>query len=326
MRGRSPRCRWRRRSVTNVARRCIATTDRAIGRGGTPDVTILGAGIGGLTAALACARTGRRIEIIEQAPALTEVGAGLQIAPNGVRVLDALGIRVPHVESRAVHLIDGPTGRSLIRMPLGSGFRLVHRADLIAALAEGLDGIDLRLDRQVTGIAAGGRLLTLADGSTRPVRRLIGADGARGAARAFVAPDHPRRFTGQVAWRATVPVDGWPAEAQVHVGPGRHLVLYPLRDGGRLNVVAVEERSDWTAEGWSHRDDPSHLQAAFDGYAQPIRALLARVEEAHLWGLMDHGSVPRWTREACTLIGDAAHPTLPFLAQGANLALEDAWT
>ncbi len=211
-------------------------------------------------------------------------------------------------------------------MPLGSGFRLVHRADLIAALAEGLDGIDLRLDRQVTGIAADGRLLTLADGSTRPVRRLIGADGARGAARAFVAPDHPRRFTGQVAWRATVPVDGWPAEAQVHVGPGRHLVLYPLRDGRRLNVVAVEERSDWTAEGWSHRDDPSHLQAAFDGYAQPIRALLARVEEAHLWGLMDHGSVPRWTREACTLIGDAAHPTLPFLAQGANLALEDAWT
>ncbi|GIT90595.1 monooxygenase [Jannaschia pagri] len=288
------------------------------------DVTILGAGIAGLAAAVACTRASRSVEVIEQAPALTEVGAGLQIAPNGMRVLRALGIEVPGIDSQAVHLIDGPSGRSLVRMPLGPGFRLVHRADLIEALARKLDGVTLTLRAQVTQIE-GDADLVFDDGTRRSARRLIGADGVRGASRGFVAPDHPQRFTGQVAWRALVPVDGWPPEAQVHVGPGRHMVLYPLRDGRLLNIVAVEERSAWTAAGWSQTDDPSNLRRAFDGYAAPIRELLSRVETVNLWGLMDHGALPRWTRGACTLIGDAAHPTLPFLAQGANLALEDAW-
>ncbi|MEM7490933.1 MAG: FAD-dependent oxidoreductase [Pseudomonadota bacterium] len=292
-----------------------------------PDITVLGAGIAGLACALACARRGRSVELVEQAPALTEVGAGLQIAPNGGRVLDALGVDLPAIASEAVHVIDGRTGRRLIRMPLGPGFRLVHRADLIAALAAAVRaaGIPVHLNRRVASIEAGA--LVLADGTRHPVRRVIGADGARGAARAHVAPDHRPAFTGQVAWRAIVPVrDGWPPEAQILTGPGRHLVCYPLRDGRALNVVAVEERAEWAAEGWNHRDDPANLRAAFASYAAPVRALLERVEEVHLWGLMDHGLTPRWRRGDVTLIGDAAHPTLPFLAQGANLALEDAWT
>ncbi|TFL19808.1 FAD-dependent monooxygenase [Jannaschia formosa] len=290
------------------------------------EVTVLGAGIAGLAAALALRDRGVSVEIVEQAERLTEVGAGLQIAPNGTRVLRALGIDPPGPESRAVHLIDGPTGRSLIRMPLGPGFHLVHRADLIEALAARLGDIPLHLGRPVAGVSDGGRRLDFSNGQTRAVRRLIGADGARGASRHFVAPDHAARWTGQVAWRALVPVAGWPAEAQVHVGPGRHLVLYPLRDGRLLNVVAVEERAEWVAEGWSQEDDPQALRDAFANYAGPVREVLSRVERVHLWGLMDHGAVPAWRRGACTLIGDAAHPTLPFLAQGANLALEDAWT
>ncbi|PWJ13302.1 FAD-dependent monooxygenase [Jannaschia seohaensis] len=292
----------------------------------TADITVLGAGVAGLAAALALRDRGVSVEIIEQAPALTEVGAGLQIAPNGARVLRALGVQPPGPESAAVHLIDGPTGRSLIRMPLGPGFHLVHRADLIDALAARLGAIPSHLGRQVSGIEAEGKRLRFADGSAREVRRLIGADGVRGAARGFVAPGHAPKWTGQVAWRATVPVTGWPMEAQVHVGPGRHLVLYPLRDGALLNIVAVEERSDWVAEGWSQPDDPAALRTAFAGYAAPVRDVLERVEQVNLWGLMDHGATPAWRRGACTLIGDAAHPTLPFLAQGANLALEDAWT
>jgi salicylate hydroxylase len=294
--------------------------------GDVPDVTILGAGIAGLACALACAKAGRRVELIEQAPALTEVGAGLQIAPNGGRVLDALEVRPGAVASTAVQMVDGATGRRLIRMPLGPGFRLVHRADLIDALASklGASGIALRLGARVTEIADG--TVILADGTSHPFRRLIGADGARGATRAHIAPGHRPVFTGQVAWRALVPVTEWPPEAQVLVGPGRHLVVYPLRDARLLNVVAIEERSEWAAEGWNRPDDPANLRAAFAGYADPVRRLLDRIEACHLWGLMDHGLTPRWSRGAVTLIGDAAHPTLPFLAQGANLALEDAWT
>ncbi|WP_371157036.1 FAD-dependent monooxygenase [Jannaschia sp. 2305UL9-9] len=291
-----------------------------------PDVTILGGGIAGLATAIACAGQGRSVEVIEQASALTEVGAGLQIAPNGLRVLQALGVSVPGIDSKAVQVIDGPTGRHLIRMPLGSGFRLVHRADLIASLADRSGDVGLRLGTRVASVSDDARMLALNDGTRIPVNMLIGADGARGASRGFVAPDHKARFTGQVAWRAIVPVRDWPAEAQIHVGPGRHMVLYPLRDATMLNIVAVEERTQWVADGWSHRDDPQALRDAFAGYAAPVRALLDRVETVHIWGLMDHGMTPEWTRGACTLIGDAAHPTLPFLAQGANLALEDAWS
>ncbi|WP_092647497.1 FAD-dependent monooxygenase [Jannaschia faecimaris] len=294
----------------------------------THDVTVLGAGIGGLACAIACRLRGLSVELIEQAPALTEVGAGIQIAPNGGRVLDALGVRPRFLNSSAVHLIDGPTGRSVIGMPVGSGFRMVHRADLIAALAARATALDIpvHLNNKIMSVAGEGGTLITKGGETRLVTRLIGADGAHGVTRAFVAPDHKPTFTGQVAWRAVVPVDNWPREAQVHMGPGRHLVCYPLRDGRSLNIVAVEERSEWTVASWSQTDDPENLRQAFAGYAAPVRDLLARVEEVHLWGLMDHGVTPNWTRGRCTLIGDAAHPTLPFLAQGANLALEGAWT
>ncbi len=263
--------------------------------------------------------------MLERAPALAEVGAGIQIAPNGARILDALDITVDHVVSEAIHLIDGPTGRSLIRMRPPGDFRMCHRADLIAALRDAAigAGADLRLDATVERITPDSIVL----GSERvPRERLIGSDGARGAARAFVAPKYEGRFTGQVAWRAMVPAPpDWPREAQIHVGPGRHLVVYPLRGGTVLNLVGVEERTEWAAEDWSQEDDPANLRTAFAGYSDGIRSLLAAVDSVHLWGLMDHGVTEAWTRDGVTLIGDAAHPTLPFLAQGANLALEDAF-
>ena len=306
-----------------------ATTDAKTG-GTRPDrvpLTILGAGIAGLAAAAAFARRGHHVTVIEQAAALTDVGAGVQIAPNGARVLDALGVDVPHVPGEAVLLIDGPRGTPLIRMPLRDPFRLVHRADLVDALARAARaaGATVILDAPVTDVADGS--LRLASGSALGFDALVGADGARGRTRAFVAPDHAPRFTGQVAWRALVPWDGmWVPESQVHVGPGRHLVVYPLREGRFLNVVAVEEREAWTAASWSQEDDPDALRAAFAGFSDLARGLLDRVDRVHLWGLVDHGATSRWRRGGVTLIGDAAHPTLPFLAQGANLALEDAWT
>ncbi len=138
----------------------------------------------------------------------------------------------------------------------------------------------------------------------------------------------PRKpfFTGQVAWRALVPAEGGErVEATVWMGPGRHMVTYPLRHGEIINIVAVEERQEWVEEGWNHRDDPYNLRHAFDRFADAPQTLLDRAEEVHLWGLFRHPVADQWHRGRAVILGDAAHPTLPFMAQGAVMALEDAW-
>jgi salicylate hydroxylase len=135
-------------------------------------------------------------------------------------------------------------------------------------------------------------------------------------------------FTGQVAWRAVLPeaeAEDTAALAEVHMGPGRHLVSYPLRGGRQRNIVAVEERSRWAEESWTLRDDPMDLRLAFETFSPRVRGWLDRVEEVHLWGLFRHPVARYWHGGRAVILGDAAHPTLPFLAQGANMALEDAW-
>lgn len=292
-------------------------------------ITVLGAGIGGLAVATALAQRGARVQVLEQAEAISEVGAGIQISPNGTRVLEALGVGAVGDASGAVTLLDGNTGRTVLRMTLPPGFQLVHRADLIAALetAARAAGVDIRLGVRVTGVDADGEqaVVQLADGTAEHHDLLIGADGLHARTRTAVLGDLAPFFTGQVAWRAVVPGVGGPAQARVFMGPGRHLVTYPLRGGTATNIVAVEERADWAEEGWTHRDDPANLRAAFKSFAPEVCELLQRVESAHVWGLFRHRVAPRWSRGAVVLLGDAAHPTLPFLAQGAVMALEDAW-
>ncbi len=155
---------------------------------------------------------------------------------------------------------------------------------------------------------------------------VIAADGVRSIARGALNEAAPAQFTGQVAWRAVVAnTCDHPPEARVHMGPGRHLVSYPLRGGMLVNLVAVEERTAWAAEGWEHKDDAAHLRAAFEGFGGDVPQLLAQVASPGLWGLFRHPVAMRWHGDGLVLMGDAAHPTLPFLAQGANMALEDAW-
>jgi salicylate hydroxylase len=237
----------------------------------------------------------------------------------------------------AVALRDGLTGRLVTRLEVGrlrpgQGYHFLHRADLIAILREGAvaAGVDLRLSCRVAAVELGGRpSLTLADGTVHPAELLVGADGLhsllRGALNGEVAPF----FTGQVAWRALIPGDAGPPEAEVHMGTGRHLVSYPLREGGLRNIVAVEERRGWAEESWSLRDDPRDLRAAFGGFSGRVRGWLDQVEEVWLWGLFRHPVAKVWQKAlpdgAVAIVGDAAHPTLPFLAQGASMALEDAW-
>ncbi len=303
-------------------------------------VTVVGAGIGGLAAALALARRGAAVTVLEQAPAIAEVGAGIQIAPNGATVLRALGLGDAldraGLRARAVVLADGRDGAPVVRLPLaGKGdWRFLHRADLIALLLDAARtaGVTLRTAARVAAadLSSGGAVLRLADGGSLRADLAIGADGLHSVVRATLNGPARARFTGHVAWRATIPEPpGAEPVAEVHMGPGRHLVTYPLRGGRLRNLVAVEERRGWVEESWSLRDDPPALRLAFADFGPRVRGWLAQVDALWLWGLFRHPVAPVWGRAACggalAILGDAAHPTLPFLAQGANMALEDAW-
>lgn len=298
---------------------------------------VIGAGIGGLAVARALALRGARVTVLEQAEAIEEVGAGLQISPNGAAVLRALGLEQGllaggAVPARAVALHD-QAGRAVLRLDLGRvrarGYYFVHRADLIDLLAQGARdaGVRLRLLQQVDRVHPGVRPeVVMASGAVMSADLVIGADGLHSRLRPVLNGTDRPFFTNQVAWRAVIPAWGDAAPvARVDMGARRHMVSYPLRDGRARNIVAVEERREWTAEGWHHRDDPDALRAAFADFGPQVRDMLAQVEAVNLWGLFRHPVAQVWQKGQCALLGDAAHPTLPFLAQGACMALEDAW-
>jgi len=303
------------------------------------DVTIVGAGIAGLALARALALKGARVVVLEQAPEIREVGAGLQVTPNGMRVLSALGLE-PEASragqrSEAVELIDGETGGQVLRLDLlrqrsGQEFRFFHRADLIALLAEGARaaGAEIRLSHRIDAVTLGkGRPhLRIAQGAGIETDLLIGADGLHSKVREALNGPMAPFFTHQVAWRATLPAEpGIPSVARVYMGPGKHLVTYPLRGGRLRNIVAVEERRNWAEESWSLTDDPLAMRIAFEDFVPEVRGWLDRIERPNLWGLFRHPVAKHWHGQGAAILGDAAHPTLPFLAQGANMALEDAW-
>jgi salicylate hydroxylase len=300
-------------------------------------ITLLGAGIAGLACARALALRGAEVTVLEQADAIREVGAGLQISPNGAAVLRALGLGEAldraGTAATGVRLIDGSSAEPVLSMDLrGRDFRLLHRADLIALLLEGARGAgaELRLLQRIETVDLTGarpRIVT-AQGAALTPDLLIGADGLHSHTRVALNGAAAAVFTGQVAWRAVLPeaeAEDTAALAEVHMGPGRHLVSYPLRGGRQRNIVAVEERSRWAEESWTLRDDPMDLRLAFETFSPRVRGWLDRVEEVHLWGLFRHPVARHWHGGRAVILGDAAHPTLPFLAQGANMALEDAW-
>ena len=276
---------------------------------------MVGGGIGGLTAALAFALRGANVEVFEQAAEIAEVGAGIQITPNGARVLDELGITPMGITAEAVVPTDGLSGKAITRFDLSRKsppYRFVHRSGLIDQLMLACQdaGARISLNAHISSAPSGYDLV-------------IGADGIRSRLRSQINAPKAPSFTGQVAWRAIIEGEANP-EARIWMMPGAHVVTYPLTKN-RINIVAVQERQEWAEEGWSHADTAENLQAAFSNASSALQEILQAVQSPNLWGLFRHPVAPLWHKSNIVLLGDAAHPTLPFLAQGANLAIEDAY-
>ena len=312
---------------------------------------VAGGGIGGITAALCLARVGYEATVFEQVPEFGEVGAGIQLSPNASRVLHHLGL-APELEARGF-LPDGSefrhwrTGRLIVGAPLGAAVREaygfpyyhIHRGDLLRILVEAAQAnrrIALRPDATVRGfMQTNGQVqLTVREAGAEAVYSgdvLVGADGIHSTVRAVMFGAEAPTFTGNVAWRALVPAERLPAGvappmASVWWGPRRHFVHYLVRGGALVNCVCVVEKSGWEREGWLERGERHELKGDFAGWHRNIQTLIDCMDADSLyrWALCDRQPLPHWGDGAATLLGDACHPMLPFMAQGAAAAIEDA--
>jgi salicylate hydroxylase len=317
-------------------------------------VLVAGGGIGGLAAALACARAGLPVQLFERSPALAEVGAGIQLGPNVTRLLQAWGLTASlqavaaYPENLVIRGVD--TGAELGRLRLGAQTRArygapyatIHRADLQALLLQAVQaeaGVALTLDQAITGFEqdATGVSVQHADGHQTPGALLVGADGLWSRVRQHLLGDGAPRLTGHQAYRALLPQAELPAalrcqDVVVWLGTGLHLVQYPVRGGDWLNVVAlVEDRTQHQnpgdRSGWDHAALGADLQQLLHGAAPALQALVQAMGGWRLWHLQLRDTVASASQMAqgrVALLGDAAHPMLPYLAQGAGMAIEDA--
>ena len=308
-------------------------------------ILIAGGGIGGLAAALALAKDGHAVTVLEQASAFGEIGAGIQLGPNVFRMFDTLGLteRINRVAffPAGLALRDVCTGEAVVRLPLGDlaratyGFPygVIYRPDLHEVFLQACQAqpnVTLRTRAKVASFDqnAGAVCVTLADGERLSGRALIGADGLWSAIRETVVGDGKPRASGHVAYRAVlkredVPAQLWSQDVLLWGGEKTHLVHYPLRRGELFNLVAVFHSSKHD-EGWNTFGDTAELNERFAGACPQVRELLGKIETWKMWVLCDREPVKNWTDRRVTLLGDAAHPMLQYLAQGAGQAIEDA--
>lgn len=314
----------------------------------SPKAAIVGGGIGGLTAALALARIGWRVEIFEQAPTFSEIGAGLQLSPNATRVLETLGLedelRTKGFRPEGIEIRNWQSGQLLASEALGekaldkwgANYFHIHRADLHELLLNSVrryPGITFHSHAECIGVqqTADQASLILATAATHWADIVIGADGIHSRVCETLFKESDAHFTGNVAWRLLIPADRIPEGmvrpvASLWMGPGAHFVHYYVRNAEMVNCVCVVEQNDWRQESWTEHGDKSVLKSSFAGWHENIQALIdaADAEAFYRWALFDRNPMTSWSKGRITLLGDACHPTLPFLAQGAAMAIEDA--
>jgi salicylate hydroxylase len=314
---------------------------------------IIGAGIGGLAAAVALRQRGFEVALYERAAKLEEVGAGLQIGPNGVKVLRALGLEDELMrnafEPYSIMSVTWDEGRLRFRQLLkdvsrekyGAPYLTAHRADLHNLLRRAAGQAPLHLGANCVGADTvnGTAVVRFADGSTAEADVIVGCDGIRSAIRAQHFGDGAPRFTEMMAWRCIVPMDCVPtrigpdgAVAVPHgeyfgwIGPNGHVICYPIGvKGDRLNIFGGHVTKQWVEESWSLPSSREELIAAKTGWNEALIGMFRHVEQVFKWGIYDRDPLPQWTAGRITLLGDAAHPTMPTLAQGANMAIEDGY-
>ena len=309
------------------------------------NIAIVGGGIGGLVAALALVRRGIDVDVYEQAPELRELGAGVQISANGTHVLHAVGLKqgLENVQvlpaGKAIRLWN--TGQSWKLFDLGMEsvgrygypYITIHRGDLHGVIAQALEQAKpgaIHLNRKCVGLSQNEDHVELRFESGEPVksRVVVGADGVHSVIRENLFGASKPEFCGIIAWRGVLPMERVPASISRTIGtnwigPGGHVVHYPLRGGSLLNIVALQERDDWKVEGWNVAGTTDEVLNDLRGWHPDLHAVFRAVDVPYKWALALRPTMNAWSKGRCTLLGDACHPMVPFLAQGAVMALED---
>jgi len=315
-------------------------------------IAVIGAGIGGMAAAAALHQRGFEVVVYERSSELGEVGAGLQLGPNAVKVLHGLGIedklRPLAAEPTNIVSVAWDDARLRYREALkeisiaryGARYLTAHRADLHRLLLELVPASGVHLNARCEAVTAQGKVAAarFADGREIEADVIIGADGIHSAVRESVFGSAPARFTQQIAWRAMIPIEEVPTQIgpgnSVHIdrdeyvgwiGPNGHVICYPIRGGKTYNLFIGHVSEEWVEESWTAPSTVQEILAAHEGWNEALLGMLSKVENVYKWGIYDRDPLPAWTAGAVTLVGDAAHPMMPTLAQGAAITLEDSY-
>jgi salicylate hydroxylase len=317
-----------------------------------PRVAVIGAGIGGIAAAGALRTLGVEVAVYERASDLGEVGAGLQIGPNGVKVLRALGLEDTlqglAFEPTAIVSVTWDTAslryreplKGLARQQFDAPYLTAHRADLHRLLRDTVPDSVIALEARCTGVASfeNHAVANFADGTQVEADLIVGADGIRSIVRESLFGAAPARFTEQTGWRAILPIKLVPTQVGPEksvrierseyvgwIGPTGHVICYPIRGGELYNMFVGRVSTEWAEESWTAPSTRAEMLAAFAGWNDALLEMLSKVEHVFKWGIYDRDPLAHWTSGRITLLGDAAHPMMPTLAQGASITLEDAY-